>query len=108
VAVGRFGGGPLIETLAGGESAPTFSSADQATFTVGEPGAFTVTATGTPLPDITKKGRLPKGLSFTKGTGTASISGTPTGAGGTFTVTIEAQNGVVPSASQSLTLTITT
>jgi hypothetical protein len=84
------------------------SSADNASFTVDVAGSFTVTATGTPAPVITKRGRLPKGLHFTTGTGTAMISGTPLGAPGTFAVTIQAQNGVLPSASQFLTLTITT
>jgi hypothetical protein len=83
------------------------SSANQATFSVGQSGSFSVTATGTPLPTITKKGRLPKGLHFAPGTGTAIISGTPTGAPGNFPITIEAQNGVAPTASQFLTLTIT-
>jgi hypothetical protein len=107
LAVGSFGGDPLVETLPGGEVPPSVASANQATFTVGASGTFSVTATGTPLPAITKKGRLPKGLHFTAGTGTATISGTPTGAPGNFPITIEAQNGVAPTASQFLTLTIT-
>jgi hypothetical protein len=107
LAVGSSGGDPLVETLPGGEVAPSVSSADEATFTVGASGTFSVTATGTPLPVITKKGRLPKGLRFTAGTGTATIAGTPTGATGTFPITIEAKNGVAPTASQFLTLTVT-
>jgi hypothetical protein len=107
LAVGVSGGDPLVETLPGGEVPPSVSSANQATFTVGVAGTFSVTATGTPSPAITKKGRLPKGLRFVAGTGTATISGTPTGATGNFPVTIEAQNGVAPTASQFLTLTIT-
>jgi len=107
VAVGSAGGDPLIETLPGGESPPNVSSADQATFTVGQSGSMTISATGTPLPHITKRGRLPKGLHFSAGTGTATISGTPLGAPGSFPVTIVAQNGVFPTASQFLTLTIT-
>jgi hypothetical protein len=107
LAVGSSGGDPLVETLPGGEVPPSVSSVDQATFTVGQSGTFSVTATGTPLPSITKKGRLPKGLHYTPGTGTATISGTPTGAAGNYPITIEAQNGVAPTASQFFTVTIT-
>ena len=106
VAVGSAGNDPLVETLPGGNTAPAGSSTDQATFTVDEAGTFTISATGTPLPFITKAGKLPKGLHFASGTGTATISGTPIGAPGNYSVTIEADNGVLPSATQFLTLTI--
>jgi hypothetical protein len=99
-------GDPLIETLPGGESAPAVSSADAATFTVGQDGSFPVTASGTPAPSITEKGKLPKGLRFTAGAGAATISGIPTGAPGSYHITIEAQNGVPPTASQFFTVTI--
>jgi hypothetical protein len=107
MAVGAVGGDPLIEALPGGETSPSVSSPNQVTFTVDTPGSFIVAATGTPVPSITKKGKLPKGLHFTAGTGTATISGTPLGVAGSFSVTIEAQNGVLPTASQFLTVTIT-
>jgi len=106
VAVGSAAGDPLIETLPGGESAPAVSSADAATFTVGQDGSFPVTASGTPAPSITEKGKLPKGLRFTAGAGAATISGIPTGAPGSYHITIEAQNGVPPTASQFFTVTI--
>jgi hypothetical protein len=107
VAVGSSDGDPLIEMLPGGEVAPAISSADETSFVAGQNASFAVTATGSPAPSITEKGKLPKGLHFTPGTGTAVISGTPTGAAATFHVSIEAQNGVLPTASQFLTVTIT-
>jgi len=56
----------------------TITSADIAATTVGSPFSFTVTTTGSPVPSITEKGKLPKGLTFTdNGNGTATISGTP-------------------------------
>jgi hypothetical protein len=84
------------------------SSADQTTFTVGVGEVFTVTATGTPVPSVTEKGRLPRGLTFTAGRGTATISGTPAAADrvGSYPVTIEARNGVLPAASQFFTVTV--
>jgi hypothetical protein len=103
-AVGSSSGNVLIETMAGGQSPPAVSSPDQATFTVDQPGTFTVTATGTPTPFITEKGKLPKGLHFTSGTGSATISGTPTGAAGSYPLTVEAANGDPPTASQFFTL----
>jgi hypothetical protein len=106
LAAGSAGGDPLIETIPGGESAPAVSSTDQAAFTVDQDGTFAVTATGSPLPSIKKKGKLPKGLHFSAGTGSATIFGTPVGAPGTFHVIIEAQNGVLPTATQFLTITI--
>ena len=106
VAVGSLGGDPLIETMPGGDAAPAITSNDDADFTLGSSGTFSVTATGTPLPAIKRTGKLPKGLHFTAGSGTATISGTPTGAPGNFPVTIEAQNGVAPAASQLLTVTV--
>jgi hypothetical protein len=44
---------------------PTFTSANSTTFTVGTPGSFQATATGTPLPTISRKaGALPSSLMF--------------------------------------------
>ncbi|MCS6863428.1 MAG: hypothetical protein NZT92_24240, partial [Abditibacteriales bacterium] len=81
--------------------APAITSANNATFTVGQPGSFTVTTTGYPAPTLSLSGTLPSGVTFTpNANGTATISGTPT-AGGTFTVTITASNGVTPNATQT-------
>jgi hypothetical protein len=108
VAVGAVGGDALIETLPGGESAPAVSSADEAPFTIGTSGTFTVTATGTPAPLVTKEGRLPKGLKFKSGVSTATITGTPDASDriGGYPITVEAKNGVLPTATQSLTVTV--
>jgi hypothetical protein len=46
---------------------------------VGQPFSFLVTTSGSPVPKIKAKGKLPKGVKFHKnGDGTATISGTPT------------------------------
>jgi predicted outer membrane repeat protein len=53
-------------------------SPNSATATAGSDFSFTVTTSGSPVPSITEKGKLPKGLKFTNnGNGTATISGTP-------------------------------
>lgn len=99
-----FGRG-VIETLVG--TSPTISSPDRATFVDGQAGTFTVTATGSPVPSITERDKLPKGLRFTGGKSTASISGTPAPrTAGHYLVTIEASNGLGPKATQYLTVTI--
>jgi len=88
---------------------PTIGSATSATFAVGTPGAFTVTATGRPVPTLSESGALPSGVTFTdNGDGTASLSGTPArGAGGSYPLTLTAHNGGQPDATQSFTLTVT-
>ncbi len=88
---------------------PTISSANSATFAVGTPGTFTVTATGRPVPALSESGALPAGVTFTdNGDGTASLSGTPArGAGGSYPLTLTAHNGGLPDATQSFTLTVT-
>ena len=89
--------------------APAITSADNATFTVGQAGSFTVTATGHPAPTLTYSGALPSGVTFTSSVaGTATIRGTPaTGSGGVYPLTITAANGISPDATQNFTLTIT-
>ena len=78
------------------------------TFQVGKKGSFTVSATGLPVPDLSVAGALPAGILFAdKGNGTATLSGTAAvGAGGSYPITIEASNGVLPNAVQSFTLTV--
>lgn len=84
------------------------SSANNATFTAGSLGAFTVTTTGTPTPALSKSGSLPGGVTFTDNSnGTASIGGTPgAGTGGAYPITITAHNGVAPDVTQNFTLTV--
>ncbi len=84
--------------------APQFTSGSSATFAVGQPGNFTVTATGAPTPTFQIFGGLPNGVSFNTTTGV--ISGTPTDTvGSPFTVTFQASNSV-STASQTFTLTV--
>ncbi len=89
---------------------PVFTSTDTATLTVGESGSFTITTTGTQPLTLIESGVLPTGMTFTdNGDGTATLSGTPAvGTGGTYEITFTANNGVVPDAVQSFTLTVNT
>jgi hypothetical protein len=87
--------------------APSITSANTTTFTVGTAGSFSVTATGYPTPTLSKTGSLPSGVTFTATTGL--LHGTPaTGTGGTYVITITASNGVSPNATQSFTLKVVT
>src|SRR5260221_12419379 len=56
---------------------------------------------------ITETGALPGGVTFVNNNdGTATLAGTPSAAtGGVYTITINADNGVAPAATQSFTLT---
>jgi hypothetical protein len=87
---------------------PGFTSPATATFRLGNAGSFTVTTTGAPpVSGIGESGALPAGLSFAdNGDGTASITGTPTGAVGNYRVTLTATNGIAPDAVQSLNVRI--
>ncbi len=89
--------------------APSITSANATTFSVGGPGSFSVTTTGFPLPALIETGALPSGVTFVdKGNGTATLAGTPAAAtNGTYSLTIKATN-VLSSASQSFTLTVDT
>ncbi len=88
--------------------APAITSAATAAFAIGHPNEFTITTTGSPAPLLTLTGNLPGGISFVDHeNGTATISGTPTFfENGTYPVTITAQNGSGPSATQTFTLTV--
>jgi Putative Ig domain len=90
-------------------TAPAISSSAKASLVVGQAGAFTVTATGSPTPQIDIKGTLPRGVTFTdKGDSTAVLSGTPAaGTVGVYPLTFTAANGVSPDAVQQFTLTVT-
>jgi CSLREA domain-containing protein len=86
-------------------TAPSITSANNTTFTVGTAGSFTVTATGSPAPTLSQSGTLPSGITFNTGTGV--LSGTPAaGTGGTYNLTLTANNGVNPNATQNFTLTV--
>ncbi|MFZ3264080.1 MAG: putative Ig domain-containing protein [Terriglobales bacterium] len=86
--------------------APAITSANNTTLTVGTAGSFTVSATGYPTPSLSETGALPSGVSFVDNhNGTATLSGTPS-AGGLFSITFTAQNGVGSPATQTFTLTV--
>ena len=70
-----------------------------------QPGSFTIKTSGFPAAAITH-GALPAGINFTdNGNGTATLSGTPT-VSGPFNVNINADNGVLPVATQAFKLTV--
>ena len=84
---------------------PAITSANNATFTVGHAGSFTVTASGYPAPTLSETGALPGGVGFTNASGI--LAGSPTlGSGGTYPITFTAHNGVGADATQSFTLTV--
>jgi hypothetical protein len=83
------------------DAPPAITSADEATFSYGAPGTFTVSASGTPTPTIVKWGNLPAGVSYSDGV----LSGTPTQIG-TFEVTFTASNGIGANSIQQFTLTV--
>ena len=86
-------------------TAPTLS-AGSLTFTAGTSGSVSFSSTGAPTPTLSEAGTLPAGLTFSgsNGAGTATIAGTPTGAAGTYPITVTASNGVSPAATTSFTL----
>ncbi len=88
--------------------APAITSAATDSFTVGITRMFTVTTTGSPNSAITQTGALPSGLIFTNnGNGTATITGTPAaGTGGSYPITLKADNTVAPAATQNFTLIV--
>ena len=98
-----------------GRATRCFTSADNKSDAAGTFFTFPVTTSGTPTPKIREKGKLPKGLKFHEGTGTATISGTPTStkhrsAVGTYNITLTATfgNGKTKQiVTQSFSLTVT-
>ena len=55
-------------------------------------------------PALSETGSLPSGVTFTdNGNGTATLAGTPAvGSGGTFSLSLTANNGVLPNANAEL------
>ena len=88
--------------------APSITSANSTTFTVGSAGTFSVTTTGSPTPAISETGALPTGVTLTdNGNGTATLAGTPAaGTAASYPITITAANGVTPDATQGFTVTV--
>ncbi len=110
---------PVVVTIAGQTSnsltytyqtpePPAFTSAAATTFTIDSSGTFTIRASGPPDPSIVETGALPGGVTFTdNGDGTATLAGAPaTGTAGSYPVTLTADNGVAPAASQAFTLNV--
>jgi len=83
--------------------APSITSANSTTFTEGTSGSFTVTSSAYPSATFSETGALPTGVTFSSA---GILSGTPTGASGTYPITITAANGISPNATQSFTLTV--
>ena len=69
------------------DAPPVITSADEARFNDRSASSFTVSATGTPAPTITKWGNLPEGVTFSNGV----LSGVPTQTG-SFQITLTATN----------------
>jgi hypothetical protein len=84
---------------------PEITSGNSHTCQVGDPCAFTFTATGFPGPTIALTGTLPTGVSFNAAT--ESLEGTPdTGSGAEYSLTISADNGIEPQATQTFVLAV--
>ncbi len=83
---------------------PQITSAPGTMFFAGQVNAFAVTATGTPAPAFTAAG-LPAWAALDPGTGV--LTGTPPDATGSpFALTLTADNGIAPAATQTFTLTV--
>jgi hypothetical protein len=86
------------------DEAPAITSANTATFSVGNAGVFDLAATGFPAPTFNEAGALPNGLSFTAA---GVLSGTPLpGTGGTYTVTFTPINTVGAGPGQIFTIIV--
>ncbi len=87
--------------------APRFTSVAATSFRLEQAGGFTVTTTGSPTPDLSVSGTLPRGVTFAdNGNGQGTLAGAPTNVG-VFPLTFTAANGVLPNATQSFVLTVT-
>ncbi|MCE7951009.1 MAG: Ig-like domain repeat protein [Xanthomonadales bacterium PRO7] len=89
--------------------APQITSANAATFIVGQAGTFAITSIGVPSAALTLSGcTLPTGVNFVdNGNGTGTLAGTPgPGTANTYSCTLTAANGIPPDATQAFTLTV--
>ena len=86
----------------GSGTAPLITSASSTIFQLGAASAFQVMASGSPAPTFSATGALPGGVGFSSA---GLLSGLPA-AGGSFSLSITASNGVAPSATQSFTLIV--
>ena len=89
------------------DQAPLITSANNTTFTAGQAGSFEVTTSGNPVATLSVVSSLPTGLSLVDNhNGTATLQGTLSGPNQTYTFTICANNGLMPTAFQLFTLTV--
>ena len=89
--------------------APALTSTNNASFTYGTAGTFTVTTTGGPLPIIETSSTLPAGATLTDNQdGTATLASALNSPVGVYSIAISANNGTTPAATQTFMLTITT
>jgi hypothetical protein len=107
----NFNAAPQVQQSFTVNQAPQITSANSVSFTSTVPGSFTVTTTGFPTGAsmvITETGALPSGVTFVNNNnGTATLAGTPAaGTQGVYVITITANNGIAPNATQSFTLTV--
>lgn len=88
--------------------APAITSANTTAFTTTSAGSFTIAASGSPTLVLTANGTLPSGVTFLdNGNGTASLAGTPSvGTSGTYTLLVNATNGIGNIASQAFSLVV--
>ena len=87
------------------DAAPAITSLNTATFTTGTAGSFTVTTTGFPVPALTETLALPTGVTFhDNGNNTATLSWTVAVAGGSYSLSFTASNGIGSPAVQPFTL----
>jgi hypothetical protein len=111
--VSRYGHSNTTYSPATYTEVPIFTSESSKIFTVGIDDSFEVLASGQPSPMITIEefsgDVLPDGMSFYAGTGSATLSGTPTeGSGGIYELVFIASNGIEPDAVQTFTLIVQT
>jgi virginiamycin B lyase len=91
-------------------TAPSITSPATVTLTAGQAANVALTTSGFPFPTLSETGALPSGVSFSdNGDGTATITGTASAAdqGLTFPVTLTANSGFGPAASQPLSIEVT-
>ncbi|HTC64977.1 MAG TPA: putative Ig domain-containing protein [Candidatus Saccharimonadales bacterium] len=101
-------GGGTTQTGPSTSPATLANTNNPSAFVVGIDGTYTFNASGTPAPILSETGALPMGLSFANNAnGTGALSGTPAaGTGGTYPITITAQNGVGAASTQNFTLAV--
>ena len=88
---------------------PRILSVNNATFVIGTANTFTVKTLSTnPKSTLSFTGTLPTGVTFkANNNGTATLSGNPAaGTQGVYPITLTAQNGTLPNATQLFTLTV--